>query len=149
MIIIQPDIFDISSAYKYLSADNTIGAVNIFIGKVRDFNAGGKILSMELEHYPQMAQKCLNDIALQAKKQFAIQNTIIIHRYGKLDVGEPIVLCGAASAHRQDAISAVEMMMDYLKTQAPFWKLESSETKANWVESQQKDNESLTKWQKS
>ena len=127
-------------------ARKDIGAVVNFIGKVRDLEDGA-LSAMTLEHYPGMTEKMLADIEAQALERFDLQETLIVHRYGKLEPGAQIVLVITASAHRQAAFEACAFLMDWLKTKAPFWKLEESDKGRTWVEAKQADNDAVDRWQ--
>jgi molybdopterin synthase catalytic subunit len=153
MIRVQADDFDLGAEMKALTgARQDIGAVVSFTGKVRDFGGtkgdGEETLAaMTLEHYPGMTEKMLADIEAEALKRWDLQESLIIHRYGRLEPGDQIVLVITASAHRQDAFEANAFLMDWLKTKAPFWKLEESNQGRNWVEAKKEDDEAAARWQ--
>jgi molybdopterin synthase catalytic subunit len=147
MIRVQAEDFDVGAEMAALTGDRKdIGAVVNFIGKVRDLEDGA-LSAMTLEHYPGMTEKMLADIEAQACKRWDLQETLIIHRYGKLEPGAQIVLVITASAHRQAAFEACAFLMDWLKTKAPFWKLEESDKGRTWVEAKQADNDAADRWQ--
>lgn len=147
-ISVQTTDFDLNEELKKLRANNpSIGAVVSFVGYVRDFNDGSKVSAMELEHYAGMTEQSLADIAQLAASRWNIIDSMIIHRIGKLAALDQIVLVAVASAHRFDAFSACEFIMDYLKTQAPFWKKESTDTGDKWVDARDSDTHALDKWQ--
>ena len=146
-ISIQQEDFDVSTELQLLRKDLPgIGGINIFVGTVRDTHQGDEVQSMELEHYPGMTEKALQEIVEQAKKRYAILNFTIIHRVGKLQPTDQIVLVAVASTHRGDAYAACEFMMDYLKTSAPFWKKEHTPDGSRWVDARTSDEERLKKW---
>ncbi|MBC3883028.1 molybdenum cofactor biosynthesis protein MoaE [Undibacterium sp. LX40W] len=148
-ISVQTSDFDVSSELKRLHAhDSAVGAVVSFVGLVRDLGDQQKLIAMELEHYPGMTEKCLLKIAEEAKQRWKLIDCLIIHRVGRLQALDQIVLVAAASAHRGDAFSACEFMMDYLKTEAPFWKKEIGPSGAQWVDARSSDDSALAKWKK-
>ena len=147
-IKIQTEDFDVSEEIKSLRAGKPeIGAVASFIGTVRDLNDGSSVQSMELEHYPGMTEKSLEEIVLEAKKRWDLQGVTIIHRVGPLKPLDQIVLVITASSHRGEAFASCEFVMDYLKTSAPFWKKEATPDGARWVDARTTDEERLKKWQ--
>jgi molybdopterin synthase catalytic subunit len=147
MIRVQAEDFDVGAEMAALTdGRKDIGAVVNFIGKVRDLEDSA-LSAMTLEHYPGMTEKMLADIEAQALERFDLQETLIIHRYGKLEPGAQIVLVITASAHRQAAFEACAFLMDWLKTKAPFWKLEESDKGRSWVEAKQADNDAADRWQ--
>ncbi len=125
-----------------------IGAVTAFVGLVRDMNVGSAVSGLTLEHYPAMTQKALEDIVAQAAARWQIIDTLIIHRVGHLQPMDQIVLVAVASAHRGEAFRACEFIMDYLKTQAPFWKQEQTPAGARWVEAKASDDDCAARWLK-
>ena len=150
MIQIQEKDFDIGDLYQQVTAsDNNplgYGAIVTFIGKVRDFNLEQSVSGLSLEHYPGMTEKSLINISDQAKQRWPIAQPIIIHRIGDLQPGDQIVYIGVASAHRKAAFEACEFLIDYLKTQAPFWKKEKSETGYQWIDARESDELAANKW---
>lgn len=147
-IAVQTQPFDQNEVYQWVSASKHIGASVIFVGKVRDMNLGDSVSGLYLEHYPAMTEKALQHIAQQAQNRWALDRICIIHRVGQLAIGDEIVLVATSSAHRAAAYQANEFIMDYLKTQAPFWKKEQTEKGARWVEGRESDQQALDKWQK-
>jgi molybdopterin synthase catalytic subunit len=146
-IRVQTDDFDLSTEVaKLRAADRRVGAVCSFIGTVRDMNDGSQVAEMELEHYPGMTEKALEDIVSQAKGRWNIYNALVIHRVGPLKPLDQIVLVAVTSAHRGEAFAACEFIMDYLKTQAPFWKKEQTPEGARWVDARATDDKALEKW---
>ena len=144
---VQTDDFDLSSEVTALRAGQTqVGAVVSFVGTVRDINDGAGVSEMELEHYPGMTEKALEDIVDQAKARWKIIDALVIHRVGPLKPLAQIVLVAVTSAHRGEAFSACEFIMDYLKTEAPFWKKEQTSTGARWVDARVTDDRALAKW---
>jgi len=146
-IRIQTDDFDLSTEITRLRATNPqVGAVASFIGTVRDMNDGSSVAAMELEHYPGMTEKALEDIVLQAKARWNIFDALVIHRVGALKPLDQIVLVAVTSAHRGESFAACEFIMDYLKTQAPFWKKETTPQGARWVDARVADDVAMAKW---
>ena len=129
-------------------AQPSIGALVSFVGQVRDINGGDAINTLTLEHYPEMTQKALEAIELEAKTRWDIIDTLIIHRVGTLKPLDQIVLVAVTSAHRGEAFKACEFMMDYLKTSAPFWKKETTSQGEHWVEAKVSDDEAKLRWDK-
>ena len=147
MIRVQSEDFDTGAEIDALVAGNTqIGGVASFVGYVRDLNDGNAVSAITLEHYPGMTERKLADIEQEANRRWPLDATLIIHRYGRLEPGDRIVLVVAASAHRQAAFDAAMFLMDWLKTQAPFWKLEATDHGENWVDAREADNAAAGKW---
>jgi molybdopterin synthase catalytic subunit len=126
--------------------NRTMGAIVNFIGLVRDINDGDSIQTLTLEHYPEMTQKALEHIENEAKARWRVIECRIIHRVGTLQPSDQIVFVAVASAHRSDAFSACEFIMDFLKTQAPFWKKEATDQGDRWVEAKISDDEAQKRW---
>ncbi|MFZ6688505.1 molybdopterin synthase catalytic subunit MoaE [Undibacterium sp. SXout11W] len=148
VVRVQIENFDLSTEIRQLRENNPqIGAVVSFLGLVRDLNDGQNVSAMELEHYPVMTEKALQDIAAQAAARWSVIDSLIIHRVGALLPLDQIVLVAVASQHRGDAFAACEFIMDYLKTQAPFWKKEQTSTGARWVDARESDELARKKWQ--
>jgi molybdopterin synthase catalytic subunit len=148
-VSIQTADFDLSTEVAMLRAqDPRVGAICSFIGTVRDRTAGtsGSISSMELEHYPGMTEKSIEAMIDAALKRFDIYGARVIHRVGLLQPLDQIVLVAVTSAHRGESFSACEFLMDYLKTQAPFWKKEQTPEGARWVDARVSDDAALAKW---
>ena len=122
------------------------GAVACFIGQVRDLNDGSNVSSLTLEHYPGMTEKALAAIVEQARQRWDIYDALVIHRVGKLQPTEQIVLVVVSGAHRGEAFAACEFIMDYLKTEAPFWKKEQTPEGERWVESRSSDDQARARW---
>lgn len=147
---VQTADFDVAAelaAMRTASAD--IGAVVSFIGQVRDINDGDAVSTLTLEHYPGMTERALKQIEQEAKSRWDINGSLIIHRVGTLQPLDQIVLVAVASAHRGEAFKACEFIMDYLKTQAPFWKKESTPDGERWVEAKVSDDEAQSRWKQS
>ena len=147
MIRVQREDFDIGAELSALSAGNAkIGGVASFVGLVRDVAAEGEISAMTLEHYSGMTEKSLAEIEAEAIKRWPLEATLIIHRYGRLEPGDRIVMVATASAHRQAALESCAFLIDWLKTKAPFWKLEESAAGASWVEAKASDDARAATW---
>lgn len=138
-ISIQKEDFDLGVEVKAISSNPKIGAVASFIGLVRD-------VEMTLEHYPGMTERAIAGIVEQARARWRVMDCTVIHRYGALRPNDRIVLVAVASAHRGDAFAACEFIMDYLKTQAPFWKKEQALGGARWVEAKETDDKAAERW---
>lgn len=146
-ITVQEHDFDVAIEYKALCADNSQdGAVVFFVGRMRDLNLGASVSKMTLEHYPSMTEKTLVSIVEQAEQRWPINRVRLIHRVGVLLPADQIVFVGVTSPHRQAAFSATEFIMDFLKTQAPFWKKESTNEGERWVEARESDVEQARHW---
>lgn len=144
---VQTADFDLSAEVAQLRLSNPrVGAVVSFVGTVRDLNDGASVREMELEHYPVMTERALEQIVEQAKARWPIFDALVIHRIGPLQPREQIVLVAVTSPHRGEAFAACEFIMDYLKTQAPFWKKEQTPEGARWVDARESDDSALTKW---
>ncbi len=145
-IQVQEEDFNIAEVNRELCAGRSdVGAVASFIGLVRDMPQN-RLQKMTLEHYPGMTEKSLGKIAETAQQRWKILDVAIIHRVGELKPADQIVLVSVISAHRKAAFAACEFIMDYLKTDAPFWKKETNEQGENWVEAKASDNEAREKW---
>ena len=145
---VQAGDFDLGHEVARLRAgDARIGAVVSFVGTVRDLNDGAQVAAMELEHYPGMTEKSLEDIAAQARARWPLYGTLVIHRVGPLLPLDQIVLVACSAAHRGDAFAACEFIMDYLKTDAPFWKKEQTPDGARWVDARVTDDKAKARWQ--
>jgi molybdopterin synthase catalytic subunit len=145
---VQTADFDLGVETARLRAgDARVGAVVAFVGTVRDLNDGAQIAAMELEHYPGMTEKALDDIAAQAMARWPLFGTLVIHRVGSLLPLDQIVLVAVTAAHRGDAFAACEFIMDYLKTDAPFWKKEDTPEGARWVDARVTDDKARARWQ--
>ena len=144
---IQTEDFDLSQEMAQLRAGNArVGAIVSFIGTVRDLNEGAAVAEMELEHYPGMTEQAIQAIIEQAKARWPIYGAQVIHRVGPLKPMDQIVLVAVTSPHRGEAFSACEFIIDYLKTEAPFWKKEQTPDGARWVDARSSDDQALAKW---
>ena len=147
MIKVQRENFDVGAELATLYADRqNVGAVASFIGLVRDVAGSGELSAMTLEHYPGMTEKQLQQLEADTLQRWPLDRVLIIHRYGRLLRGDQIVLCATTSAHREAAFAACTFLMDWLKTKAPFWKLEDVGGKTEWVEAKDTDDEAAAKW---
>ena len=146
-VSIQTQDFDLGTEIALLRAqDKRVGAVCSFIGTVRDRNDGLSVSTLELEHYPGMTEKSIEAMIEEAFKRFSIYAARVIHRVGLLQPLDQIVLVAVTSAHRGESFQACEFLMDYLKTQAPFWKKEQTPEGARWVDARVSDDAALAKW---
>ncbi len=150
-VIVQTEDFDLSAEIAKLRAsDKRVGAVCSFVGTVRDINDGDTVSELELEHYPGMTEKSIEATIDAAMERFDIYAVRVIHCVGKLQPLDQIVMVAVTSAHRGESFQACEFVMDYLKTQAPFWKKEqtpNSTVAARWVDARSSDDAALAKWQ--
>jgi molybdopterin synthase catalytic subunit len=147
IVKIQAADFDLSTEVAALRAANPrVGAVACFLGTVRDLNDGRAVAAMELEHYPGMTEKSLERIVAEAGRRWPIADALVVHRFGQLLPTDQIVLVAVASSHRGDAFEACEFIMDYLKTEAPFWKKERTDAGEHWVDARLTDDAALGKW---
>jgi len=149
MIRVQQEAFDPGAELSRLKQGSTsIGGTVMFLGTVRDLSDGADVRAMTLEHYPGMTEKALAEIEAEAQRRWPLDATLIIHRYGRLEPGEDIVLVIAASAHREAAFEACHFLIDWLKTKAPFWKLEENGEGAAWVAAKDSDDDAARRWTK-
>jgi molybdopterin synthase catalytic subunit len=139
-VSVQTADFDLGAEVRALSGQPGVGAVASFVGVVRD-------VPMALEHYPGMTETSIRKIVEQAVSRWQVMDCSVIHRYGPLEPNEQIVLVAVASAHRGQAFAACEFIMDFLKTQAPFWKTEQTAEGARWVEARASDDDAAQRWQ--
>ncbi|WP_111412081.1 molybdopterin synthase catalytic subunit MoaE [Billgrantia lactosivorans] len=148
MIRVQESAFDPGSEQRQLlEGRSDIGAVVSFTGLVRDFNERPDVSALTLEHYPGMTETALGEIVAEAQARWPLQGVRLIHRVGRLSPGDPIVLVVVASAHRRAAFEACDFIMDYLKTRAPFWKKEHSNTGDYWVAERESDHRDASRWE--
>jgi molybdopterin synthase catalytic subunit len=146
-IKVQEQDFDLGVEAAALRIDHPeVGAVAVFLGAVRDLNDGSAVQSLELEHYPGMTERALEAIVVRAQGRWELAGVTVIHRYGKLLPTDQIVLVAVASAHRGNAFAACEFIMDYLKTEAPFWKKEGIDAGSRWVDSRESDAKARARW---
>ncbi len=149
MIRVQREDFDVGAELKALtSGRHEIGGVVSVVGLVRDMAGASKIGAMTLEHSPGLTEKQLGEIEAEALKRWPLTGSLIVHRYGRLEPGEQIVLVITASAHREAAFEACHFLIDWLKTKAPFWKLEDTDKGAQWVAADQRDDKAAARWNK-
>lgn len=146
-VVIQTADFDLSTEVAALRAgDRGVGAVCSFIGTVRDRNDGDEVHTLELEHYPGMTEAAIERMIDEAHQRFDIRAARVIHRVGLMQPLDQIVLVAVSSAHRGESFQACEFLMDYLKTQAPFWKKEQTPQGARWVDARVSDDAALARW---
>ncbi len=147
-IRVQTVDFDLNIEVAAIRAGNPrIGAIASFIGLVRDVNDGSGVSTLSLEHYPGMTEKALEKIVADARARWDVIDCTVIHRVGELQPTDQIVLVIVASSHRGEAFEACEFIMDYLKTEAPFWKKEVTPEGARWVDSRESDSSAALRWQ--
>ena len=147
MIRVQEEDFDLGAELAKLTAGNPrIGGLAVFVGLVRDMAGDQEIGAMTLEHYPGMTAKMLTKIEAEANERWPLEASLVIHRYGRMEPGEQIVLVAAASAHRQAAFEACQFLIDWLKTKAPFWKQEETAAGPRWVEARASDDDAAERW---
>lgn len=149
-IRVQREDFDPGAELKrLLEGRRDIGGAVSFVGLVRDFSGERDVGALTLEHYPGMTEKMLGRIDDEARERFDVDATLIVHRYGRMEPGERIVLVIAASSHRGEAFRACEFLIDWLKTKAPFWKVEDTPAGAEWVEARETDDAATARWSRS
>ena len=146
-IVVQDAPFDFGAECDaFAHAGENVGAVVTFAGIVRNSDSGD-LNVMEIEHYPGMTEKALEKIATEAQARWALSDVLVIHRYGRMQPGDKIMMVATASRHRKDAFEAAEFLMDYLKSRAPFWKKEHGATgDAGWVAARDEDEDALSRW---
>jgi molybdopterin synthase catalytic subunit len=146
---IQHEAFDAGAEIARLrGADPNVGAVACFIGVARDVNDGERVAALTLEHYPGMTERALEDICAQARARWKLIDLLVVHRVGELRPTDPIVLVVVTGAHRSDAFAACEFVMDYLKTEAPFWKKEATPAGERWVDARASDDQARQRWER-
>jgi molybdopterin synthase catalytic subunit len=144
---VQREDFDVGAELAALRrGDARVGAVASFVGTVRDVNEGTGVATMTLEHYPGMTEKSLQAIVDEAKRRFGVYRVLVIHRIGELAPTDQIVLVAVTGSHRGEAFDACRFVMDYLKTQAPFWKKEATPDGERWVEARDSDDAAAQRW---
>ncbi|SDV47523.1 molybdopterin synthase catalytic subunit MoaE [Chitinasiproducens palmae] len=147
-IVVQAAAFDAGAEIASLREhDASVGAVAAFVGQVRDLNGAQGVDVLELEHYPGMTEASLAAIVADAHARWSLRGVTVIHRVGPLKPCDPIVLVAVASAHRGEAFQACEFVMDFLKTEAPFWKKETADGVSRWVEARERDDIAKQRWQ--
>ncbi len=146
-IAIQAEPFDVGAEIARAVGSGDAGGIGCFVGVVRGGEGPGGLVALTLEHYPGMTEHCLDDIAAEAERRFALASCTIIHRVGRLAPGDPIVLVVASASHRAGALDATRFLIDWLKTRAPFWKSESfADGRTAWVEARAADDEAAAAW---
>jgi molybdopterin synthase catalytic subunit len=149
MIRVQREDFDVGAELDRLARGNPrVGGIASFIGLVRDMGGGARVRALTLEHYPGMTEKKLAEIEAEAHRRWPLDAVTIIHRYGRLEPGERIVLVATASPHRAAALEACHFLIDWLKTEAPFWKSEETPAGERWVEAKAEDDAAKARWQR-
>ena len=147
VVRVQTADFDLNAELAALRGrDARIGAVVSFVGTVRDMNDGASVAAMELEHYPGMTEQSIEQIVAQARMRWPLFGALVVHRVGPLAPLDQIVLVACSAAHRGEAFAACEFIIDYLKTEAPFWKKEQTPEGARWVDARVSDDQALRKW---
>lgn len=141
-IAVQPEPFDQAEALRGFGG--TAGAIVTFTGVVRDDT--GRMQALELEHYPGMTERAITAIAGEARVRWSLSDVLVIHRYGRLAVGEQIMMVATAARHRREAFEAAEFLMDFLKSRAPFWKKEIGPDGQSWVAAKDSDEDALRRW---
>lgn len=146
-VVIQTEDFNLADEVAALRAgDRMVGAVCSFVGTVRERNDGDAVASLELEHYPGMTERSIESMLDQAHARFDIRACRVVHRVGLLQPSDQVVLVAVTSSHRRESFQACEFIMDYLKTQAPFWKKEETPAGARWVDARAADDAALQRW---
>ena len=143
---VQTEDFDVGAESRALQAD-AVGAIALFVGTVRGLSSDNGVTAMTLEHYPGMTESELERIEADARARWPLEDVTIIHRVGRLEAGDQIVLVGAASPHRQAAFDAAQFIMDFLKTDAPFWKAEERGGETSWVDARESDDAARNRWE--
>ena len=150
MIRVQQEDFDLGAELAALTGGNPkIGGLAVFVGLVRDLAGGAEVSAMTLEHYPGMTERKLAEIEAQARDRWPLEASLIVHRTGRLEPGDQIVLVATASAHREAAFEACQFLMDWLKTKAPFWKQEETPEGPRWVAARDSDDAAAARWRDS
>ena len=145
---VQREDFDVGAELAALTGGRTaIGGITLFVGLVRDMAGGDAVSAMTLEHYPGMTEKQLAAIEDEARRRWPLEDALIIHRYGRLEAGDRIVLVATASAHREAAFQSCHFLIDWLKTRAPFWKVEHTAQGDHWVEAKDTDDAMAARWE--
>ncbi|WP_114860594.1 molybdopterin synthase catalytic subunit MoaE [Azospirillum brasilense] len=146
---VQSEDFDVGAELAAMTGGKTgIGGVTLFVGLVRDMAGGESVSAMTLEHYPGMTERQLEAIEAEARERWPLDDALIIHRYGRLEPGDQIVLVATASAHREAAFESCHFLIDWLKTKAPFWKMEATPEGERWVEAKESDDTAAARWTK-
>ena len=146
-VVIRQEDFDLAAEVAALrDGDGSIGAIAAFVGTVRDRHDGAALAALELEHYPGMTEASIEAMIDEAVRRFDVRGARVVHRIGRLEPMAQIVLVAVASAHRGQAFQACEFLMDYMKTQAPFWKKETGPAGSRWVDARVADDAALARW---
>lgn len=149
MIRVQEQAFDAGGELMAFKAGKThVGGTALFVGSVREMNEGAAVSAMTLEHYPGMTEKALAAIEAEARGRWPLDDVLIIHRFGRMLPGDDIVLVLCSSSHREAAFEACQFLMDWLKTKAPFWKLEEGGGARRWVDARESDDTAASRWSK-
>jgi molybdopterin synthase catalytic subunit len=149
MIRVQSQPFDTGEELRRLKSGRpAIGGTVVFVGTVRDLSDEARVSAMTLEHYPGMTEKALEEIEAEARRRWPLIDALIVHRHGRLEPGEDIVLVITAAAHREEAFAACHFLIDWLKTRAPFWKLEEDGDAARWVDAKSGDDAAAARWER-
>jgi molybdopterin synthase catalytic subunit len=144
---VQEADFDVGAELAALTLGNhAVGGLGVFVGLVRDIAGDSEVAGMTLEHYPGMTERQLSAIEAEARARWPLEASLIIHRVGRLQLGERIVLVACASAHRQAALDATGFLIDWLKTKAPFWKREETPDGDHWVDARESDETAAARW---
>ncbi|WP_443744277.1 molybdopterin synthase catalytic subunit MoaE [Sutterella sp.] len=147
LIRVGPEDFSVEAELAAVRRESpSAGGVVSFVGVVRDANDGARVSKMTLEHYPGMTEKALAKIVEKARERFHLIDVVVIHRVGELQVGDQIVLCLVSAAHRGEAFQGCEYVMDWLKTEAPFWKRETTPEGERWVDARESDDHARARW---
>ena len=145
-ISVQREHFDMGAETNaFIRTQNGVGAVVTFSGIVREMD-DSPMSYMDIEHYPGMTEKAIGNIVEKAMKRWSLGDAFVLHRFGRLYVGEQIMMVATSATHRSDAFEAAEFLMDYLKSRAPFWKKEVTQKTANWVVAKDEDEDALSRW---
>jgi len=148
MIKVQKEDFDVGAEIGRLTEGNaSVGGLACFVGLVRDLVGDEPITALTLEHYPGMTERQLERLEQEARQRWPLQEVLIIHRYGRLEPGERIVLVATASAHREASLESCHFLIDWLKTKAPFWKVEDTQSGAKWVAARDEDDHAADRWE--
>jgi len=147
LVKVQREDFDVGAELDALTRGRLgVGGMTSFLGLVRDIHGDARVGAMTLEHFPGMTERELGRISAEAHARWPLEATLVVHRFGRLEPGDRIVLCAAASAHRQAAFDACAFLIDFLKTRAPFWKLEATDAGERWVEARASDDDAAARW---
>ena len=142
---VQTEDFDVGTESRALQGE-TVGGIALFVGTVRGLSSDDGVTAMTLEHFPGMTESELERIEAEARQRWPLEGVTIIHRVGRLLPGEQIVMVAVSSAHRQAAFDGAQFIMDFLKTDAPFWKAEERDGKTSWVEAKDSDDAARARW---